>query len=388
MKSILFATQHFQLGGVEKSLLELIKSLDPSEYDVTVVYMHRQGQMYDEISRHCRVLPMGIPPLSKAELLEYAKKGKLWKVAKGVVGKIRASLTKNKVEGLRRIVRMTPALKKKYDYAVAFHAPNSLPVLYTLENVTAGKKYCWIHFNMATSAATEYDAAWGQVYRTFDQLVCVSKTAADALLQRYPDLKDRVSVIYNLVNHEEIHTLAKENMDIIRKPEETILCTVGRLSADKGYMLVLDVCRMLDEAGYDFRWLIVGEGHYRQEIERKRTELGMENRFIMTGGQKNPYRYINGADIYVQPSRTEGYCTTMMEARVLKKPIVAANFVNAYEQIEDDISGRIVDYQADALFEAIRELIDNPQKCARLANNVVVPDNEEVCLKIDGLFHS
>ncbi len=65
--------------------------------------------------------------------------------------------------------------------------------------------------------------------------------------------------------------------------------------------------------------------------------------FIFLGIKENPYVYMKQCDIYVQPSRFEGYCTTTNEARILGCPIVMTDVSGAEEQLENGKTGLIVE---------------------------------------------
>ena len=65
-------------------------------------------------------------------------------------------------------------------------------------------------------------------------------------------------------------------------------------------------------------------------------------------------------DIYVQPSYSEGYCTTTMEAKILHKPIVTTDVPGMREQFESGKDGLIVESSVDGLYEGIKTLLDNP----------------------------
>jgi glycosyltransferase involved in cell wall biosynthesis len=72
----------------------------------------------------------------------------------------------------------------------------------------------------------------------------------------------------------------------------------------------------------------------------------------------------------VQPSRHEGYCITLAEARAFNKPIVTTDFVGAREQIQDGHNGLIVNFDQDEIANAIKKLIDSQQLCNSLTENL------------------
>src|SRR5690625_7513172 len=86
----------------------------------------------------------------------------------------------------------------------------------------------------------------------------------------------------------------------------------------------------------------------------------LEKSFILEGVKKNPYPYIRQGDIYVQPSRHEGYCLTLAEARALNKPIVTTATSGALTQLSHGKTGLITDINDQSLLNTIIELIENP----------------------------
>lgn len=64
-------------------------------------------------------------------------------------------------------------------------------------------------------------------------------------------------------------------------------------------------------------------------------------------------------DIYVQPSRFEAFCTTTNEARIFCKPVVVTDVCGMREQFEDHVNGTIVSLEEDALYDGVKELLDD-----------------------------
>lgn len=69
---------------------------------------------------------------------------------------------------------------------------------------------------------------------------------------------------------------------------------------------------------------------------------------------------MKSCDIYVQPSRTEGFCTTTNEARILGKAIVTTDVGGMREQFVDRESALITKVDGQSLSRAILELVDKP----------------------------
>ena len=85
---------------------------------------------------------------------------------------------------------------------------------------------------------------------------------------------------------------------------------------------------------------------------------------------------MNQCDLYVQPSRHEGYCITLAEAKLFNKPIVTTNFTGAAEQIIDSETGLIVEIEAEGIYKAVKRLLDEPAFRHALSNNLAMTQTQ------------
>ena len=138
------------------------------------------------------------------------------------------------------------------------------------------------------------------------------------------------------------------------------ICTVARLITHyKGYDMAVRAAKLLKDDGYKFRWYAIGEGMDRSKIEKMIEELGLKEEFILLGKKSNPYPYMKNCDIYVQPSRNEGFGLTVAEAKILKKPIICTNFNTAKTLINNEEDGLIVGMSEVQLFLGIKRYLEN-----------------------------
>ncbi len=148
------------------------------------------------------------------------------------------------------------------------------------------------------------------------------------------------------------------------------MLTVGRLTDEKGQKIIPAVLKKLLSKGFDVRWYCLGDGDNQTELEEKIKQLNLEKNMYLMGTKCNPYPYIKECDIYVQPSKHEGYCITIAEARALNKPIITTNTIGAMEQIVHGKNGIVVDYHEKDIYEQLINLMTNKQLSNRLENNL------------------
>ena len=95
-------------------------------------------------------------------------------------------------------------------------------------------------------------------------------------------------------------------------------------------------------------------------------ELQIEDCFILLGSKDNPYKYMKNCDIYVQASKKEGFGLTVVEAKILEKPIVCTKFNTAKELINNGIDGQIVEMNEEAIYLGIRKYIDDEEMTKKI----------------------
>jgi glycosyltransferase involved in cell wall biosynthesis len=174
----------------------------------------------------------------------------------------------------------------------------------------------------------------------------------------------------NIISSKRISQLARETIDFDEEYRGIKIVTVGRLSKEKGQDMAIKVLHQLRQDEHEVRWYCVGEGNKKEEYEQLIAHYGLENDFILVGSTVNPYPYMARADIYIQPSRHEGFCQTLAEAKCLNRPIITTDFTGAHEQIIDRQNGIIIGIDEQELYQKIKWLIDNPEKREELSHNL------------------
>lgn len=100
----------------------------------------------------------------------------------------------------------------------------------------------------------------------------------------------------------------------------------------------------------------------------------MSETIILHGNAINPYPYIKAADIYVQPSYTEGYCLTILEAAILGKPIVATKVGGTWEHFIDGEDILLCQPTPEAIFDKVKDLATNEQFRRQIGINASLHD--------------
>ena len=376
MKKILVVASDMEIGGAERALLGLLGELSKRADQVDLFLLRHSGPFMRFIPKGVNLLP---------ENLKYSDLGvPIWKV----IGRGHWRMVFGRARGKYRAKRFIAKNNLKKDNSVESHYSfkytlNALPEISNVEydlalgfttpyyildkKVHAKKKAVWIH--------TDYSALDGdreeerKVWGAYPFIVSISEAVTNSFLKVYPELKDRIYPIDNIVSKELIQRQAAMfSADSEMPPKGIRLLSIGRYCTAKNFDNVPDICSRLIRAGLDVYWYIIGFGADEQLIRRKIAECGMDGRVVLLGKKENPYPYIVACDLYVQPSRYEGKCVAFREAQMLGKPVVITNYATYDSQLEDGVDGVIVPMDNEGCAAGIEALLRNPEKMMYLSN--------------------
>ena len=137
----------------------------------------------------------------------------------------------------------------------------------------------------------------------------------------------------------DIAALPRPLRDHAKAPVE--LVSVGRMSAEKGQLGLIDTLARMVEKGVDVRLTLVGDGPLRPSIEAAIVHRGLSDRVRITGAlaESETLMKIASCDAFVLPSLMEGLPVVLMEAMALGKPVVAPHIAGIPELVEHGITG-------------------------------------------------
>ncbi|MDE5413796.1 glycosyltransferase [Alkalihalobacterium chitinilyticum] len=392
-KDLLFILNNLNCGGAEKALISLLETIDYTRFNVDLFLFKHEGLFFNKIPQQVNIIkePSNYSyfdmPIKKA-LLQSTKKGNLrlmWsRLQAGYIFKTEVNPARCEQKVWKYIQKNLDNLDKEYDVAIGYLEKN--PIYFCLDNVKANLKLGFIH--------NDYDKLGmdpmidNKYFNKLDKVITVSNECANVLKQRFPQYKEKVEVMYNIVSPSLIQKMSLQKLD---DPQDGIkIVSVGRLNKQKGFELAIDACEKLVHQGYQVRWDVVGEGQERSELEKLIKDKKLENIFILHGLKENPYPYVRAADIYVQPSRFEGKSIAIDEAKILQKPIITTNFTTAKDQINHEETGLIVEMNGEAIAKGVQRLIDDKTLKNKLIKNLTQEKlgTEEEILKLYDIINA
>ncbi|MGL4992932.1 MAG: glycosyltransferase [Bacteroidales bacterium] len=392
-KKIFIFNYYMEVGGVERSLLGLLNSIDYSAYDVDLFIARHTGEFMSLIPKEVNLLPeipkyaLWAVPLSSVIKRGYFRiaAARLFARIKGIrFRRSNPNLQDDMSEFCYIADSITPFLpkiepSKVYDLAISFIAPHHS----LLRNVKAKKKIAWIHTDYSSIGidVKSEERVWG----AFDYIASISDSVTEGFLKRFPSLAPKIRLIENILSPEFVRQQAE--LESIELDGEVKLLTVGRFCYPKNIEGAVRICKALVDRGVPIKWYVVGYGD-EAPIHQAIEECGMHNHFFILGKKPNPYPYMKACDLYVQPSRYEGKAVTVREAQMLHKPVVITAFPTAQSQLRDGFDGVIVPMDTEAAADAIVELLRDRPRMEKLIENMKATDygNEKEVNKIYDLI--
>ena len=359
-KRVLFVIDSLGVGGAEKSLVTLLGLLDYSRFDVDLQLFAYDGLMLQFVPEEVNILP----PLNYTQFLSMPVWGQLCRPSM-LAARLKYSLRIRRRRMLnsdkaiaywRSVGRCIASNPKNYDVAIAY--AQGVPTFYTIDKVSARRKFAWLNIDYRLAGTTrDYQRRF---YAAADTIVPVSELVREVFSGVYPEFREKMRIMPDIVDGSMIERMSEIPSDKPIDKTAPVIMTAGRLNdSQKGYDIALAAARILRDRGVDFRWYAVGEGLYRSEMERYIAENDLQGRFVLLGATANPYSYMRQCDVYVQTSRHEGYGLTIAEARILDRPVVCTNFEGCTMQMKHGKNGLVTSFEPEEIADAVERLLND-----------------------------
>ena len=175
---------------------------------------------------------------------------------------------------------------------------------------------------------------------------------------------DRVLTVYNGLN------LKDWNIGTRPNTHKKVVITVGNIRKVKGHDLLIQAAAKVIPQFPSVSFCIIGdilEPEYFEELQSLVRELDISQHISFLGEVADTKKYLAAADIFVLPSRSEGFSNAIVEAMAASLPVIASDVGGNAEAVSDGRSGVIVPPEdSSALAEAICRLLRSPTEAQRM----------------------
>ena len=214
--------------------------------------------------------------------------------------------------------------------------------------------------------------------RACSTVLCVSNDTAREAVKRGVDPLN-VRVIPNGFDMDEIdlyqhetHADASSPVSIEYPPDCPVLLTVSRLVEYKGIQRVIEAMPKILSKVPGTRYVIVGDGGYREELEQLVRVSPAQASIVFLGAVSDFEKFAcyERCSVFVMPSEEEGFGIVYLEANAFGKPVIGSDVMGVPEAILHGETGLLVDpYDADAIADAAIYLLQNIAEAHRLGEN-------------------
>jgi glycosyltransferase involved in cell wall biosynthesis len=145
---------------------------------------------------------------------------------------------------------------------------------------------------------------------------------------------------------------------------------IARLVPVKGHSFLLAAAPMVISIFPRVKFLVVGDGPLRKELEDLADQLGLQRNVIFLGFRKDLSKIYADLDVVVLTSLNEGLPVAIIEGMTAAKPVVAFDVGGVKDLVQDNITGILVPFgEVHKLADSIIHLLKDPQECERLGQN-------------------
>jgi len=207
---------------------------------------------------------------------------------------------------------------------------------------------------------------WNWLYRRLypwaDKIICVGDYVLNDLADNYGIPRSKMARIYNPVDLDLTRRLAAVGGNPY-SGQGPHLVAAGRLAKEKGFDVLLDAMPLVRAAISNADLTILGDGPLKPVLVAQRERLGLTGAVHLPGFQTNPYPHFKYADLFVLPSRYEGFGLVVIEALAVGTPVVASDCPGALREILADcpLARLVSPSDPKALAETIVSAINSAQ---------------------------
>lgn len=359
---VLHIIDSLPIGGAENQVVTLAPALGSDCYAVHVCCLRREGVQANTLRAR------GIPVVSLNMRLRY------WPLA------------------MYRLYRLIKQIRPKIVHAHLYESGiwgrlmgklAGVPVLMTTEHCVKFPKRRYLLLEILVNRFTQ-------------KMIAVSEEIRQIKIKDQGIPPQKVITIPNAVNIERFTALKTRDpvrMQLGIDGSSPLIGTVGRLVPEKRIDYLLEAADIVVGKVPNARFLIIGDGPLRQELENQARHLNQASECVQFLGSRHDVpALLSALDIFVLSSESEGLPVALLEAMAASKPIVATRVGGIPQVIEDRVDGLLISpHDPKGLAEAIFTLIndsDISESLAREAYRTVEESysTKTVCRKIIELY--
>ena len=318
-KNIVFLMSRFLDGGIDTVLVEYLRYLAKDErYQITLAiatYMDKLEVFRNRIPKNVKVIYF-----NRMKLLTRVPQKRITKQA-GKITKLYGEM-------------MNPILRRKTQHNIHKLAKTTDLFIdfdccaYSFLKSVHTKKIAFFHFSFAQSMAQNPKRMKRirKQLEKYDSVITISKAMKDEGCKMFPELKDKLFVIYNAKDQDCIRRYADEKVADERIKEPYFLSIERLEESQKDITTLLKAYALLrKEKGVKEKLYIIGKGNSEELLRQLTVDLDIDKDVEFLGFISNPYPWIKNSKLLLHSAKFEGLPTVLVEGLLLGKLMVSSD---------------------------------------------------------------
>ena len=318
-KNIVFLMSRFLDGGIDTVLVEYLRYLAKDErYQITLAiatYMDKLEVFRNRIPKNVKVIYF-----NRMKLLTRVPQKRITKQA-GKITKLYGEI-------------MNPILRRKTQHNIHKLAKTADLFIdfdccaYSFLKSVHTKKIAFFHFSFAQSMAQNPKRMKRirKQLEKYDSVITISKAMKDEGCKMFPELKDKMIVIYNAKDQESIRRNAEIPVADERIKEPYFLAVERLEESQKDITTLLKAYALLrKEKGVKEKLYIIGKGNSEELLRQLTVDIDIDKDVEFLGFISNPYPWIKNSKLLLHSAKFEGLPTVLVEGLLLGKLMVSSD---------------------------------------------------------------
>ncbi len=317
---VAFVVNNFDVGGLEKVVLSLVRRLDPAAFSPHVVCVDGRGKLFADL------------PLPPERVLVLDKSGAR---RVGPVSFDPAMLSTMARFFFEKNIRVV-------------HAHNLAPLIFggiAARMVLPRPRVVYSEHNQIYSASEAHVRRFRYYARLADRIVAVSRDLQRTLASRV-GLTDNVQVIHNGIDGKRFvrdeAAIARIRAELGVADDDFLAGTAVVLSRQKGIIHLLRAAKQVLARDPKVRFAIAGDGPLRAELEAMASKMSLGERVRFLGYRSDVPQLVSALDVYTLSSLWEGLPLALLEGLAIGVPLVATTVGGNPEVIVEGENGYLV----------------------------------------------
>ncbi|GGJ95051.1 glycosyl transferase [Lentibacillus kapialis] len=302
-KKIFFIIPTLAGGGAERVFVNLVKEIDKSLYEVSLIYLSITNKVY-EVPSNVREVDLKVKRVRHApmKLLKFIRREK-----PDVV-----------ISTLGHMNLLLLLLK--------FFFPNKTKLVTRLTLIPS--------MSLSANPINRFIQKKTYIlYKFSDKIICQSELMKDDFIKYAHISQEKVIKIFNPVDFNEILYKSKEDTQYNFCKEEKSIFFAGRLNEVKRIPLIIDAFKEYLFKNPTSKLYILGDGPKKRELIEFADDQNLSDHIKFLGFQKNIYKWLKHADLFIMASRSEGMPNVLIEAIALEVPVLVLKHPGGTEDI-------------------------------------------------------